>query len=94
MDIKKELKAALAEMFAPETTEAKSTPKFAFTVNNKLMQNRMNTRAEIVKAATAIKVRNPEAVIGLYEYVGDVNLDIPVNVPATSSDDLEEAEVL
>ena len=86
-NIKSEVAAALQEMLAPKKTKKKTTPKFILVVNGAVLQNRPATKKDLIKAAKAIVLRNPEATIEVYKFSGEINVDLPVSGPVLDNEE-------
>ncbi len=86
-DIQKEVAAALQEMFAPKAAKKAKTPEFVVAVNGTIVRERPANKADLIKAAKAIIIRNPEAKIDVYSYAGPLSVDMPVTGAALESEE-------
>jgi hypothetical protein len=71
---------ALADAMSPKNTKKRKAKKaqFLMAVNGVVCQNRVKNKKAATEAATKIILNNPSAKIELFEYVGNVNVDVPV----------------
>lgn len=85
-DIRNEVVDALQEMLAPKKAKKKVTPQFVVTVNGNVIKERPVNKADLIKAAKAIIIRNPEAKIEVYSYNGPIEVDMPVSGAAVEGE--------
>jgi len=75
---KEDVLNVLVEALSPEKKVA-GTPAYVLVVDGKVISERPRTIVELAKAVRAITLRKPEAKISVYEYEGDVEVDLPVS---------------
>lgn len=76
---KEDVLNVLVEALSPEKKKVAGMPAYVLVVDGKVVSERPRTVAELTKAVRAITLRKPEAKISVYEYKGDVEVDLPVS---------------
>ena len=84
--IQEEVAEALREILVPKKAKKKVVPKYIMVVNGTVVRERPVTKADLIKAAKAVVIRNPEAKLEVDTYSGPSEVDMPVSGAAVEGD--------